>query len=162
MKCKWKGANMHRTRDSVSPGAIETLKVAEFPPTYSAVCECQLSGGTVSEADCSSLTVFDETGAACAHFIGAKYRQDMGEDGLIVFAMPTEQANHTDNDSIGSVISAAKTGSGMGEKVAQGGVPGVTDVPTQDRTPITVDTRNRLAEINQKNQSFWAKRAGVT
>jgi hypothetical protein len=87
MKCKWHGVNHHRTRDQASPGAIETLKVAAFPPKFSAACEC--SQGKVSAENCSGFSLFEEDGKPVAHFAGSKYRVGQGESGeVVVYSAP--------------------------------------------------------------------------
>jgi hypothetical protein len=99
MKCSWKGINFHRTRDQASPGAIEMLKVAAFPPPCSGACECTLSGGKIAPEACSGFTIFDEDGKQCAHF-SSRYRMSQGEDGgIVVYSMPSAQSAQTQDST---------------------------------------------------------------
>ncbi len=89
MKCKWRGANTHRTRDEVSPAAIKTLKVAAFPAGHSAVCNCAASEGKMKPEDCDGLCVYDGDGNEVAKFSGKQFRAAQNADGgILVYSMP--------------------------------------------------------------------------
>ena len=129
MRCKWQGANTHQTRDEVSPGAVKTLAVATFPAGYSAACECKLSQGKVSAEDCSSISVFDESGTPVAHFKAKKYRMGQNESGeIVIYAMPSGQTQDS-NTRCGDMRAHGLAAHG-----------------------------ERLAGINQRNADFWAAR----
>ena len=75
---------------------MKALQVATFPSSFSAACECRLSDGAIAEQDCSTVTVFDETGQSVAHWKSDRYRLALGEDGsIVVFAMPAAQSKGT-------------------------------------------------------------------
>jgi hypothetical protein len=131
MKCKWHGVNHHRTRDQASPGAIETLKVATFPKTYSGACEC--AQGKVSAERCSGFTIFDEDGKAVAHFRGEKYRMAQAEAGLVIYAMPDATGVRTED-------------------------PAPTQDADYRPCRSPRSHAELLASINQRSADFWAKR----
>jgi hypothetical protein len=70
-----------------------------------------------------------------------------------------------EDDGLGSVISAAKSGAAVGEKVARGGVPGVTDEATEyaqpgSTLPMQVSQRDMLRQCESRGVNIWSNKEG--